>query len=174
MNAQDIEIALAGWYDYRQNVIVPNVGSGVVYHECDMLVLTPSGYLTEIEIKVTKADLKADFKKKHGHRTTSNVKQFFYCYPALMKDCDKLIPASAGIIHIDEVVPYYLSDSTGNKIKILRPRLVRQAKINKGVQPLSDKDRMSLMRLGCMRIWSLKRKLSEVRHNRINESKVKK
>jgi hypothetical protein len=35
--------------------------------ECDMLYVTKAGYATEYEIKVTKADFKADAKKTHKH-----------------------------------------------------------------------------------------------------------
>ncbi len=36
----------------------------VIDHECDLLCITNSGYLTEIEIKISVSDLRADFKKK--------------------------------------------------------------------------------------------------------------
>ena len=46
------------FFNYRANLIVPNISWGLGLHECDLLVLTSSGYATEIEIKVSKADLK--------------------------------------------------------------------------------------------------------------------
>ena len=69
----EIEVALAKLpeFDYRKNIVVFNV-QGIsrlmpIYHECDMLVCSKSGYLTEIEIKRSWSDFLADFKKKHNH-----------------------------------------------------------------------------------------------------------
>ena len=45
-------------FSFRQNLMVFRVtgGSNVVNHECDCLIMTKSGYLTEIEIKRSYAD----------------------------------------------------------------------------------------------------------------------
>ena len=67
VSAKEMEIAIADWYGTRVNVIVPNVTWGLFNHECDLVVMTGSGYVTEIEIKVDKYDLKNDVKKKHDH-----------------------------------------------------------------------------------------------------------
>ena len=63
----DIEVAIMTEFDFRQNLIVPNISNqmGLVAFETDMLVLTKSGYAHGFEIKVSKSDLKADFKKRH-------------------------------------------------------------------------------------------------------------
>lgn len=44
--------------DYRRNTVVPNAywGLGLTW-EADLLVISKAGYLTEVEIKVSKADL---------------------------------------------------------------------------------------------------------------------
>lgn len=46
-----------------------------------MLVLSKSGYLTEIEIKRSWSDFLADFKKKHNHHNYPIIKYFYYCVP---------------------------------------------------------------------------------------------
>ena len=46
-----MEIAIARSWNYRRHLIVPNVSWGFGVHECDLLVISPSGYATEIEIK---------------------------------------------------------------------------------------------------------------------------
>jgi len=58
----EMECALAGWFDYRQNLIVPCVYWGVGYytHECDLLIVSRAGYVTEVEIKISRSDLRAD------------------------------------------------------------------------------------------------------------------
>lgn len=62
----DIELAIFGLYDVRKHIIVPNVSDmmGLVPFETDILILTQSSYATGFEIKVSKADLLADLKKK--------------------------------------------------------------------------------------------------------------
>ena len=52
LTAQDIERLVAAHFDHRANLIVPNVswGWGLAY-EADMVVVRPSGYAMEIEIK---------------------------------------------------------------------------------------------------------------------------
>lgn len=66
----EIEVALAKFptFDFRKNIIAFNVNGWSerlpIQHECDMLVCSKSGYLTEIEIKRSWTDFLADFKKK--------------------------------------------------------------------------------------------------------------
>lgn len=62
-----IEVALAQYFGYRANVIVPKVSWGLLNHEADLLIMNKTGYLTEIEIKRSWADFLADFRKKHTH-----------------------------------------------------------------------------------------------------------
>ena len=68
LKTDEMEVALAEYFDSRANLIVPNVYHSFFKHELDLLVLTKSGYAYEIEIKITAADLKKDVKKRHGHR----------------------------------------------------------------------------------------------------------
>lgn len=57
-------------FNFRSNLIVFRItdGSTIVNHECDCLVMSKAGYLTEIEIKRSYADFLADFKKMHQHQ----------------------------------------------------------------------------------------------------------
>lgn len=83
----EIEVALSKTdnFNFIKNIIAFNVNglghSLLIQHECDMLVLSKSGYLTEIEIKRSWEDFKADFKKKHSHENMGIIKNFFYCIP---------------------------------------------------------------------------------------------
>ena len=70
----EMECRLADYFGYRKNLIVPNVYWGLDMHECDLLVLSQAGYATEIEIKISIADLRADAKKVHGHRSGGRIK----------------------------------------------------------------------------------------------------
>ena len=50
-------------------------------YEADLLVISKSRFLHEIEVKVSIQDFRADFKKKHYH-DFPEVKRFSYCLPA--------------------------------------------------------------------------------------------
>ena len=80
----EIEVALSksDAFNFVRNIIAFNVNgmsdSLSIWHECDMLVLSKSGYLTEIEIKRSWADFLADFKKRHTHEGRGIIKYFYY------------------------------------------------------------------------------------------------
>ena len=84
----EIELALArsDMFNFRRNLVVFNVNgwSAIlpIFHECDVLICSKSGYLTEVEIKRTWSDFLADFKKKHKHENKKLIKYFYYCLPA--------------------------------------------------------------------------------------------
>lgn len=76
--------------------------------ESDILFLSKSGYWTEIEIKVSRADFKADLKNKaEKHRYLQDVKyilkpnQFFYAVPKGLVTTDE-VPDYAGLLTVDE------------------------------------------------------------------------
>lgn len=70
MTAKDIQKALANYYVNGVRYLVPNVYFfGHHYCETDLLVVKESnGWIYDIEIKVSRADFKADFKKTDKHR----------------------------------------------------------------------------------------------------------
>ncbi len=154
MTTAEMEIALSSYFDYRVNLIVPNVHWGMDIHECDLLMVSRHGYCTEIEIKVTKADLKADAKKRHGHRS-NKIKYLYFALPDYLENAAEFVPARAGIILIRP------SMSSADPAYVRRPqcRTLRPAVVNKGAQKMTDRDQYKVARLGALRIWSLKRKL---------------
>ena len=144
----DMEIAVMSFFGYRQNLIVPNVSWGMWFkgygalHECDILSLTPSGYATEIEIKVSKYDLINDSAKKHGHDHPL-VRRLYFAVPSELREIAlEVIPERAGLLVLDR-----------------RLKVIRGAKINPACVKWSDKDRLQLARLGAMRIIGLKQKI---------------
>lgn len=155
ITSRHIEIAVANWFGYRTNLIVPNVSWGFgLRHECDMLICSNSNYLTEVEIKISKSDLKADLLKSHKH-DSKIIKKLYFAYPESMSDCDSLVPERAGIIHIWEWKsnPNFNTGTFGCK-------LIRNPVAVKGVGKIDENKKIELMRLGCMRIWSLKEHLN--------------
>ena len=139
-----IEVAVARLLNYRVYTIVPNVSWGAnLRHECDMLAIDGGGRLTEIEIKISMSDLKADFKKKHNHESKI-ISRLVYAMPEKMIEKGlPLIPKWSGIISVRW---------TGNSFKAKWVRLARHRHEGKP----TDGQIKNIMRLGCMRIWSLK------------------
>lgn len=64
MTANDITYRLSTYFRCYRNLVIPNYGNGLIYGEGDLVVVRPSGWAEEIEIKVSIQDLKAEFKNK--------------------------------------------------------------------------------------------------------------
>lgn len=156
----EIEIALAKSreFDFSQKLVVFNVlGEGSILpirHECDVLVCSNAGYLSEIEIKRSYSDFMCDFKKRHDHQS-KYIKNFYYCVPFNIKD--KVVDfldnfenrddwrTKAGIIVFHE-------DSDWISVK-------RVPKPNKECVKITTEQKLYLAKLGSMRVMNLKRKI---------------
>lgn len=156
----ETEILLARHFNIRRYIIVPNVSWGLNLHECDLLIVTKSGYATEIEIKISLSDLKREAKKKHDH-SNQKIKEFYFAIPEKLLPHINLIPEHAGIFVIKAVQQVKGSDVWYAYIEKHRP-----ATRNKFCRPLDAKELQQLTRLGCMRIWGLKQSLLELRKNK--------
>ncbi len=141
MTTMEIEIAAARWFKHRENIIVPNVwwGLGLPY-EADLVVLRPSGFAVEVEIKTNATDLKADRKKRHQHDSRLFA-ELWFAVPAGLSGCPD-IPERAGVLELSQGKPTC--------------RLIRKAKRYRHAIRWSDQQRLKLLHLGCMRIWGLK------------------
>lgn len=159
LTASDVEIRVARLFNYRANLIVPNVSWGLhLRHECDLLIVSPARYATEIEIKVTASDIRADNKKKHRH-LSNKIRMLYFAVPDYLAGCGDL-PEDAGLISVD---------SEG--IKPGMAKIVRRPRFNKLARPLSEAEYLKLAELGCMRIWSLKEHILLLKEKR-NATKV--
>lgn len=145
-----MEIAVAELIGYRNHTIVPNVSWGLgLKHECDLLVMDKKNRFTEVEIKISKSDLRADFKKDHGHRSNI-ISRLVYAIPEDMLSLGlELIPASCGIITVS-YRPY------SRKYKASWHRVPKH---KKPLPKVPDSTIARFYELGCMRIWSLKQAL---------------
>ena len=175
MTALDVEIAVMKYLNPRQNIIVPNVSWGLhneaykALHECDLLSLTGSNWASEIEIKVSKADLLKDAEKRHGH-FHNLIRRFYFAVPEAMKDfaLDN-IPVNAGLIVVGpREVNKYGRDQYGGYViigttSILRSTLIRECKINTNAVRWTNEQRFQLARLGTMRILGLKEKINKLK-----------
>jgi len=154
ITTEEMECALARRFEPRRNLVVPNVCWGMNIHECDLFVLTQAGYALEIEIKVTKADLKKDAKKWHGHND-SRIKHLYFAIPDYLGDCIEYIPERAGIIVVSR------RPSNAQWGPLWRCDTTRKPATNKTAMPFSDAERYKVARLGALRIWPLKRKIRD-------------
>jgi len=142
MNTLEIELAVANYFDFRANTIVPNISWGLNLHEIDVLVLTKSGYAYEVEIKTTKADLVRDSKKEHGHRS-NRIKRLYFAVPELLAQTAlTVIPIGAGLFSIKD--SGYV-------------QLIKAPTLNKQARPLNPEERLKLAELATMRLWNMKR-----------------
>lgn len=75
-------VAMRLWYyrDKQRYLRDKELFCGPEY-EADLLVISASGYLKEIEIKTNIKDFRADFQKQHYH-DHPEVRNFSYCLPA--------------------------------------------------------------------------------------------
>lgn len=151
-----MEVALASYFNYRVNLIVPNTYWGLGYdmHECDLLMVSRAGYVTEIEIKISRADLRRDAKKAHGHENKA-IKYLYFALPTYLENCVDLVPERAGIILV----------RPGNNVPGVYPhkpkcKRIRDPICRKHAQKMNDRERYKVARLGALRIWDLKRKLN--------------
>ena len=180
----EIEIALAKTdkFNYIKNIVVFNV-NGLsetlpVFHECDMLVCSKSGYLTEIEIKRSWSDFLNDFKKKHNHNNFGIIKYLYYCIPLsifekvqikLEEEYDKRKNKDgfnySGIITYDESLNikfhshrFKVCLNNKEEYHFLTPTL-------NGYKKLFIEQQLELARLGTIRLIGLKEKLKKYELN---------
>lgn len=160
LTIDEIELAIvnSGLFNKRNDIIVPNVSWGLLNHEADMVVMTKSGYLTEIEIKRSWEDFKADFKKDHQH-DDERVDKLYYCVPLSIKErvadylTENEIPFTR-LLYFSEEGKIYTHNTGG--------------KFYTGGRKLFLEEQLTIARLGCMRVWNLKQKLVDIMHD--NES----
>lgn len=158
----EIESVVAEMWGYNKNLIVPNISWGAGIHECDLLILRPSGMAVEVEIKISVSDLKKDATKRHGHQS-DKISELYFAVPDKLIPYIALIPERAGIILISSYTYHHWLKGVRTTFK---GEIVKRPTSNPNAVKWSEKQRMNLGRLGCMRIWSLKRSLIEAKHHR--------
>jgi hypothetical protein len=141
-----IEIACATYFNWRRNLIVPNVSWGLGLHECDLVVMTGSRKLYEVEIKTSLSDLRRDASKRHGHGSGKITRLYFAMPMPLCHHLDD-VPERAGVLGVE-------TDSLRLNIT-----LVRAPRINRGARSLTPAEAEHLYKLAAMRVWTLKQTL---------------
>lgn len=107
MKARDAIVCLMRGI-YRRHFVLPNY-TPAGWYECDVFEITKAGYFREYEVKLTRADFKADAEKRHnGWRAALTTKheamgdprgpsQFWFVTPKGLVTLDD-VPAWAGLI----------------------------------------------------------------------------
>ena len=180
LTIEQIETLIVGFVDspfyIRKYNVVPNVSWGLLNHEADLLALSRSGYLTEIEIKRSWEDFKADFKKSHTHDSPF-INRLYYAVPESIGEKvfnflyegkyqggkwlhytrSKVTGYTENNPHMCGLILYAdcdLSHPMGNVgINVLAKKM--------NGKELSIYDQLSLLRLGNMRVWNLKKKFAK-------------
>ena len=149
LHAGGIELALAYRYKWRQNLIVPNVYYGLDFrYELDLMIVTPAGWATEVEIKISLSDLKADQKKTHNHHS-NRIKYLYFAVPEkLQAQALELIPERAGLFIVRPDLQLYDYRKT---------EIAKSPTTNKSARKITTAERIKLNELATMRIWSLKK-----------------
>lgn len=168
---EEIEFAILNYnsFNFRQNLIVFRVTdcSNVVNHECDCLIMSKSGYLTEIEIKRSYSDFIADFKKKHTHND-DKIKEFYYCIHENFYDKALEYLINNGIIPNGI---YTYNDECELSYRIGRSKIYDMSKeknaeihfMGNGGKKLFLEEQYQLARLGAMRYKNMTQKIIELK-----------
>ena len=160
IKTSQMELAVAEFINSRVNLVVPNVSWGFFSHECDLLSISKSGYATEYEIKISKADLMKDMKKEHKHEDY-RIKALYFCIPEYLTNCIEHIPERAGVIIVEDYEKRLHVNGIPVRKNAFRCRIIRRATESTTPYKFTDADKFQIARLGAMRIWGLKEKLAK-------------
>ena len=148
MDTNEVEGAVVNYLNVRRHIIVPNVYTGMFKYELDLCAVDwNSRYAKEVEIKISKSDLKRDLEKPHKHENKM-IKFLWFAMPETMRDCVDLVPDRAGVYLIHEP----RSSDLFGEVEILR-----RPEANKIAKKWNDTDLARLARLGVMRFWDEKK-----------------
>jgi hypothetical protein len=155
LKARDVANALCregAPFSRRRWIVVPNVswGWGLEY-EADLIAVSATRTCHEIEIKVSRQDLRCDRQKPKHHRMDARIKKFWYAVPselvALALDPTVVRPEYGVLEVVTGPHPHSLP----------RARMVRKAQLLKsGQRNVTEPELIKLLHLGVMRYWDLR------------------
>jgi hypothetical protein len=161
MKTIEIEEAVARMFGIRTNLIVPNLHWALFRHELDLLIVRKSGCAVEVEIKISKSDLKKDAEKRHGHIDPRNrIGHLYFAVPMkLLEAAIEHAPQEAGIITVQPATRWNMDTGKYDELSFLQAKIVRPAIKRRDAGKFTQSEIEYIARLGCMRIWGLKAKL---------------
>ena len=154
MKAIDVELALTAAgavFNPRRYLVVPNVSWGWrLHYEADLIAAAPSGICHEVEIKVSRADLRADaLKAKWNRGLDRRISKFWYAVPEDLL-ADALESRLPGIEAIPGVIVVRKPKS---ETAFPRAEVARRPDVIGGARKASSEEITELYRLGYLRFW---------------------
>lgn len=151
LTTNDMELALVmskySPCNFVKNQIVAVRCAEIFGHETDLVSVNKTGYATEVEIKISKADFKKDFDKSHYHES-GFIKYFYYAVPYYMIDFAlENAPEGVGVMMITPAKNF-------GRVTIMREAIAR-----KGARKVPDDKILKMERYMGMRYWSLLHKV---------------
>ena len=124
----------------RNYLAIPNVSWGFLSYEADLLVISKSKYATEVEVKISMSDWKADFLKYKHRRPDPRIKYQYYAAPMELAEryVELELPEGWGVVGVEDSGP----------TQILKPAIARP-----NPKKITDKELLILARLCCFRVW---------------------
>lgn len=152
LRAEDIIVSCVKYLsicNVRTHYVLPSAFWGIgLNHEADILVVSHAGFATEIEVKISLSDLKADLKKGHGHRGRK-IKALYFAMPDWLHEKGmEFIPEHAGIISVKSNGWHY-------------PHIERKAKPNLKAIAFTEFEINKVLHLCHMRYWKQYEKYNE-------------
>ncbi len=170
LTVAQIQLALhdCGLWNERSDIMVPNLSWGLLPYEADFVVLSKSGYLTEVEIKRSWADFKRDFNKEHRH-DDERIYHFYYCVPvailskvkAFLKDRvrGELVSQYSNETEVDSILhdrhsrlPAVLTFNENGKVE--SAGFGYSGAYRSNCRKLFIEEQLQVARLGCLRYWN--------------------
>lgn len=159
LSIEQIHLALrnCGLWNKRSDIMIPNLSWGLLDYEADFVIISKSGYMTEVEIKRSLEDFKADFHKSHTH-DAEQVYYFYYCVPEKIYDkaIDFLRYCKLGNSNLDYPAVLYYTE-TGQIVNTGFGNKYSKGKHRK----LFIEEILQVARLGQLRYWNLLEKRFE-------------
>lgn len=151
MTANEVQYTLAtAYWDYTKQIVIPN--SYFLGDEADLLVLQKSGWLEEVEVKVSASDFRKEFEdgnrcKNRKHQRMAfcdedRLRRYWFAVPEeLVPKVKDLVPPYAGLL------------SVGGCGRTGYVRVVKQAPKLQKARALTVEEQLKLCRLGYIRLW---------------------
>lgn len=139
------ETVVASLFPIPRHICVQNVSWSMLPYEADLLVMTPSGYLIEVETKISLSDLKRDAGKNKWRWGSQDelVSRFYYAMPAALWDktaAKEAIRAGAGVIVIRRH-----DHGLGASVAV--------EAVKTKARKMTPKEQFNLARVGSFRAW---------------------
>lgn len=172
LTIKQIEYAIytSGLFDQNTYIMVPNISYGLLSYEADFIAMSKTGYLTEIEIKRSFSDFKADFNKRHLHDDIL-ISHFYYCVPEkIVEKVKEYLKEKYLSTTKCPAVLYYTETGEIHSVAYFgNPSAFR----NKYNRKLFPEEQFKLARLGCFRYWATQQhtvgeELKTIRYNILN------